>query len=66
MRSALLEVKGVTRVQVSLENGEAVVTYDAPATPDAMIKAVDAAVPVGPEPYRATIKAASRPGGSAQ
>lgn len=66
MRSALLEVKGVTRVQVSLESGEAVVTYDPPATTQAMIAAVDAATPVGPLPYKATLKTASRPGGSAQ
>lgn len=66
MRSALLDVKGVTRVQVSLEDGEAVVTYDPPATPDAMIKAVDTAMPVGPEPYKATLKGASPPGGSAR
>ena len=66
MRSALLEVKGVTRVQVSLEAGEAVVTYEPPATTQAMIAAVDATTPVGPLPYKATIKGASRPGGSAQ
>ena len=66
MRSALLEVKGVTRVQVSLEDGEAVVTYDPPATTQAMIAAVDAATPVGPLPYKTTIKTSSRPGGSAQ
>jgi copper chaperone CopZ len=28
VRSALLEVKGVTRVQVSLEAGEVIVTFD--------------------------------------
>ena len=66
MRSALLAVTGVTRVQVSIETGEAVVTYDPPATTDAMIKAVDTAMPVGPEPYKAAIKSASRPGGSSQ
>ena len=66
MRSALLEVKGVTRVQVSLETGEALVTYDPPATTQAMIAAVDAATPVGAGPYKATIKSAPRPGGSAQ
>ena len=59
MRSALLEVKGVARVQVSLENHEAVVTYEPPATPDAMIKAIDAAMPVGPESYKATVKRTS-------
>ena len=59
MRSALLEVKGVSRAQVSLENHEAVVTYEPPATPDAMIKAIAAAIPVGPESYKATIKQTS-------
>ena len=60
MRSALLEVKGVTRVQVSLENSDAVVTYEPPATAEAMIKAVDAATPVGPQPYKASIKTGPR------
>ena len=59
MRSALLEVKGVSRVQVSLENHEAVVTYEPPATPNAMITAIDAAMPVGPESYKATVKRTS-------
>jgi hypothetical protein len=62
----LLAVKGVTRVQVSLEAGEAVVTYEPPATTQAMITAVDDATPGGPLPYKATIKSASRVGGSAQ
>lgn len=66
MRSALLEVKGVTRVQVSLETGEATVTYHPPATTQAMISALAAAVPVGPLPYQATVKVAPRPGGSGQ
>ena len=66
MRSALLEVKGVTRAQVSVETGEAIVTYDAPATTEAMIRAVAAAAPVGPLPYTATVKVAPQPGGSAQ
>lgn len=66
MRSALLEVKGVTRVQVSLETGEAIVTYDPPATTQAMISAVAAAVPVGDGPYAAAVKVAPRPGGSGQ
>ena len=64
MRSALLEVKGVTRVQVSIETGEAIVTYDPPATTQAMISAVDAATPVGGVAYKATVKAAAPPGGS--
>jgi hypothetical protein len=66
VRSALLEVKGVTRVQVSLEAGEVLVTYDPPATTQALIAAVDAATPAGPVPYKATMKGAPRPGGSAQ
>ncbi|MDO8677665.1 MAG: heavy metal-associated domain-containing protein [Acidobacteriota bacterium] len=64
VRSALLEVKGVTRVQVSLETSEAIVTYDPPATTQAMISAVAAAAPVGPLPYKATVKVAPQPGGS--
>lgn len=58
MRSALLEVKGVTRAQVSVETGEAIVTYDPPATTEAMISALAATAPVGPLPYKATVKAA--------
>jgi copper chaperone CopZ len=61
VRSALLEVKGVTRVQVSLETGEAIVTYDPPATTAAMISALAAAPPVGPVPYKATVKVSPRP-----
>jgi copper chaperone CopZ len=61
VRSALLAVKGVSRVQVSLENREAVVTYEPPATAEAMINAVAAATPVGPESYQATVK---RPAGA--
>lgn len=57
MRSALLAVRGVTRVQVSLENGEAIVTYELPATTAAMIRAVDGAEPQGPGPYKAAVKA---------
>lgn len=60
MRSALLEVKGVTRVQVALETGEATVTYDPPATTEAMISALAATAPVGPVPYKATVKVAPR------
>jgi copper chaperone CopZ len=58
VRSALLAVNGVTRVQVSLENSEAIVTYELPATTPAMIRAVDGAAPQGPVPYKATVKAA--------
>jgi len=63
VRSALLEVKGVTRVQVSLETGEATVAYDPPATTQAMISALAATAPVGPVPYKATVKVAP-PGAS--
>ena len=66
MRSALLAVKGVTRVQVSLETGEAIVTYESPATTDAMVNALAATVPVGPLPYKATVKVAPTPGRSGQ
>ena len=64
MRSALLDVKGVTRVQVSLETAEVIVTYDPPATTAAMISALAATVPVGPLPYTAVVKVVQRPGGS--
>jgi copper chaperone CopZ len=60
VRSALLGVKGVTRAQVSLETGEVSVTYGPPATTEAMIGAVAATAPVGPVPYKATVKV-SRP-----
>jgi copper chaperone CopZ len=60
VRSALLGVKGVTRAQVSLETGEVIVTYDPPATTEAMIAALAATAPVGPAPYKATVKV-SRP-----
>lgn len=64
MRSALLGVKGVTRAQVSLETGEVIVTYEPPATTQAMISALAATVPVGPLPYTATVKVAPTPAGS--
>jgi copper chaperone CopZ len=58
VRSALLSVKGVTRVQVRLEEHEAIVTYDpSQATVEQMIKAVaEAEGPPGPRPYTATVK----------
>ena len=58
MRSALLEVMGVTRVQVMLEEGEAIVTYDPRAvTIDALIAAVNHAEgPLGGIQYEATMK----------
>jgi copper chaperone CopZ len=56
VRSALLDVKGVTRARVSLEAAEVVVDYAPPATPEAMVAAVDAATPAGPTPYKAAVK----------
>jgi copper chaperone CopZ len=64
VRSALLGVNGVTRAQVSLETNEAIVTYQPPATTDAMIAAIAAAVPVGPLPYKAVLKSGPRPADS--
>jgi hypothetical protein len=63
VRSALLSVKGVTRARVTLENWEAVVTYDAAqATVADLIKAVASAEgPMGPNQYSATVKT-SKPG----
>ena len=56
MRSALLAVKGVTRARVTLENYEAVVTYDpALAKVEDMIKAVAQAE--GPAEGRGQYKA---------
>jgi copper chaperone CopZ len=58
VRSALLGVKGVTRARVTLENHEAVVTYDPVLTsPDDLIAAVGKAEGVaGPKQYSATVK----------
>ena len=63
MRSALLDVEGVTRVQVILEKGEAIVTYDARMTTvDALLEAVNAAPgPLGPAQYGASVKNPPRP-----
>ena len=63
MRSALLEVPGVTRAQVTLERGEAIVTYDPRrAKVDSLIAAVNGAV--GPSEnirYLADVKVPPRP-----
>jgi copper chaperone CopZ len=60
VRSALLSVKGVTRAKVTLENREALVTYDpAEATIDDLIKAVNSA-DGGPFSYTATLKKPAR------
>jgi copper chaperone CopZ len=60
VRSALLAVKGVTRVSVTLETQEAVVTYDShEAAVDDLITAVrQAEGPAGP--YTATLKESAR------
>ena len=62
MRSALLSVKGVTRARVTLENYEAVVTFDAAqATVEDLIRAVAAAEgPMGPNQYSAMVKGSKR------
>lgn len=58
VRAALLSVKGVTRARVTLENHEAVVTYDPKqATVKDLIKAVgDAEGPMMPGQYTAKVK----------
>lgn len=58
VRAALLSVKGVTRARVTLENHEAVVTYDPnQATVTDLIKAVnDAEGPILPQKYTAKVK----------
>jgi copper chaperone CopZ len=60
VRSALLEVKGVSRAQVKLEPPEAVVTYDtAHASVKDLINAVSKAVgPSGKPQYSARQKPA--------
>jgi copper chaperone CopZ len=58
VRSALLSVKGVTRARVSLQEHEAVVTYDpTQCTTEDMIKAVSEAEGVEtPGQYSASVK----------
>jgi len=58
VRSALLSVKGVTRAQVSLQEHEAVVTYDpTQCNIEDMIKAVGKAEGVEtPGQYSASVK----------
>ncbi len=59
MRSALLAVKGVSRVKVTLEANEAVVTYDSrQASTKDLIAAVKSAE--GPSQYDAVVKAPAR------
>jgi copper chaperone CopZ len=63
VRSALLEVPGVTRVQVSLGTSDAIVTYDPRVTKvDSLVAAVDGAPgPVSERQYRAEVKVGPRP-----
>ncbi len=66
VRSALLQVPGVTRAQVNLANlqgGEAVVTYDPrTATVDAILNAVNQADgPLSPKQYQARMEGSPRP-----
>ena len=66
MRSALLEVPGVTRAQVDLvdlKGGVAIVTFDPrTASVDALMRAVDQAEgPLSPRQFRAEVKEGPRP-----
>jgi copper chaperone CopZ len=63
VRSALLEIPGVTRVQVNLEMGEAIVTYDPrSATLEQLVVAVNEAEgPLSPFQYRAEVKEGGGP-----
>jgi len=66
VRSALLEVPGVTRAQVDLVNlkgGEAIVTFDPRVvTVEALVTAIDQAEgPLAPRQYHAEIKEGPRP-----
>ena len=66
VRSALLEVPGVTRAQVALVNlkgGEAIVTFDPRVvTVEALVTAIDQAEgPLAPRQYHAEIKEGPRP-----
>ena len=67
MRSALLAVDGVARVQVELATGEVFVTYDERQTSvDVLVEALEAAPgPMGPNPYRAIVREPPRPAPSA-
>jgi copper chaperone CopZ len=63
VRSALLSVKGVTRARVTLENHEAIVTFDPKqASTDDMIAAVRKAKgPEGKPQYDAKVKEKENP-----
>jgi copper chaperone CopZ len=59
VRSALLDVKGVSRVKVTLDPSEAVVTYDPrQASLENLLSAVKKAE--GPSQYSATVKTGIR------
>jgi copper chaperone CopZ len=62
VRSALLEVPGVTRVTVSLETSDAIVIYDPRVTKvESLVAAVDAATgPQSERQYRAEVKVGPR------
>ena len=62
MRSALLDIPGVTRVEASLETGEILVTYDPrTATVDSFVAAVNRAEPpLANIVYAARVKAGPR------
>jgi copper chaperone CopZ len=63
VRSALLEVPGVTRVQASLETRDVVVTYDPRTTTvDSLVAVVNKTeAPVSNTWYNATVKVEPRP-----
>ena len=62
VRSALLDVPGVTRVQVSLETGEVLVTYDPRTTTvDSLVDVVNRTEgPLAGIQYNTTVKVAPR------
>ena len=63
VRSALLKVPGVTRVQVDLKAGEAIVTFDPRLVGvDALVTTVNEADgPLSTRQYRAQVKAVPHP-----
>ena len=63
MRSALLDIPGVTRVEASLETGDVVITYDpCTTTVDSLVAVVNKTeAPVSNTWYNATVKVEPRP-----
>ena len=63
MRSALLKVPGVTRVQVDLKAGDAIVTFDpTKVAVDTLVTTVNEADgPLSPRQYRAEVKDGPHP-----